>query len=337
MKRHKQLFEEVASFRNLLNAARVAYRGKRDRHAVAIFYFNLEHEVILLREELLAGTYQPRPYTLFEVREPKVRKICSSHFRDRVVHHAICDVLEPILDRRLIFDTYACRTGKGSHRAIDRCQAFARKYDYFLKCDIRKYFDSIDHVILKRLLRRIVGDQRLSLLMETIVDHAVPGGVPGKGVPIGNLTSQHFANLYLGEFDHYLKERLRLKGYLRYMDDFICFSNDKAELHQLLATIRVFVAKTLRLELKEEITRIAPVSEGVPFLGFRIFRKLRRLQRPNLIRLRQNVRRKETAYQNGHISEADLFMSIQSMIAHISHADTLALKRREFERSLSLA
>jgi RNA-directed DNA polymerase len=337
MRRYKNLFEEVASFRNLLSAAKRAYRGKRDRQSVAAFYFNLEHEVIGLREELLAGSYRPRPYNIFEIREPKIRKICSSHFRDRVVHHAICDVLEPIFDRRLIFDTYACRTGKGSHRAMDRCQRFARRYDYFLKCDIRKYFDSIDHAALKALLRRIVGDFPLLDLIERVIDHSVPGSPPGKGVPIGNLTSQHFANLYLGELDHFLKERRRLKGYLRYMDDFICFSNDKAELQMLLGEIREYAKKTLHLELKEEVTRIAPVSEGIPFLGFRIFRNLKRLQRPNLMRLRKNIRRKEVAYRSGKINETDLFMSVQSMIAHISHADTLALKRREFERSLHLA
>jgi RNA-directed DNA polymerase len=257
-----------------------------------------------------------------------------------VVHHAVCGVLEPLFERRLIFDTYACRPGKGSHRAVDRCQEFARRYRYFLKCDIRKYFESIDHGVLGRLLERILGiraDPRLVSLLGRIVAHSVPGAPHGKGVPIGNLTSQHFANLYLGELDHFLKERLRIKGYLRYMDDFICFSDDKAALGALLPQIRCFIGEHLRLTLKEEVTRLAPVSEGVPFLGFRIFPNLRRLQRPNLIRLRKNIRRKEDAYRLGQISGDELYRSVQSMIAHVSHADALALRRREIERSLQLA
>jgi len=273
----------------------------------------------------------------FEVREPKIRKICSSNFRDRVVHHAICNLLEPILERRLIFDTYACRTGKGAHSAMTRAQAFCGRYHYFLKCDIRKYFESIDHDVLKKILRRHIKDARLISLIDKIVDHQAPGTIPGKSMPIGNLTSQHFANSYLSELDHYLKEKKQLHGYVRYMDDFISFSDSKEVLHALLVDIRKFVSRELKLELKESVTRIAPTTEGVPFLGFRIFKNLIRLQRPNLIRLRKNFKRREKQFLNGELDQKKFTNSMRSMFAHISYGDTLALRRKEFIESKSLA
>ena len=337
MKRYGNFFDQLVSFENLLLASKKALRGKKDRHTVSSFYFNLENELITLKEELATDAYRPRDFRVFEVREPKIRKICSSDFRDRVVHHAICNYLEPVFERRLIYDTYACREGKGSHRALRRCQEFARRGRYYLKCDITKFFDSIDHLVLKRLLQRIVKDRRLLALMERIIDHVVPGDPPGKGLPIGNLTSQHFANMYLGELDHLLKERLRVKGYLRYMGDFICFADDKAELHRLLDEIRRFCRDVLKLELKDKVVRIAPVTEGVPFLGFRIYPNLIRIQRENLIRFRRKLKKKEIAYQEGRLTQAELIESASSMIAHISHANATALRRKEAEKSLNLA
>lgn len=337
MKRYGHLFEEVVSFENLYGAALKACRGKKEKASVASFYFHLENEIILLQEELLSGSYRPQAYRQFEIREPKVREICSSVFRDRVVHHAICNVMEPIFEKRLIQGTYACREEKGAHLAIKRLQGFSRQKPYFLKCDIRKYFQSIDHQLLKDLLRRVVKDKRLLSLMDLITDHEVPGNESGKGIPIGNLTSQHFANFYLGELDHFLKERHRLKTYVRYMDDFICLGNDKRSLHILLQEIRAFVQSRLRLSLKEKVTRIAPVSEGIPFLGFRVFPQFIRLQRPNLMRLRKKVKLREWQFSKGFIGEEDLIRSVRSMVAHVSHANSTQLRRKEFEGSLSLA
>jgi len=337
MKRFGNLYSQVVNYENLILATHKALRGKKAKAKVASFYFNFENEVIQLEQELNDGTYYPSSYHLFEIREPKVRQICSSDFRDRVVHHAICNIIEPFFERRLIFDTYACRNEKGAHAALKRAQQFSRSHRYFLKCDIRKYFQSIDHPVLKHMLRGIVKDSKLINLLDLIIDHAVPGNAPGKGIPIGNLTSQHFANFYLGELDHFLKERSRLKGYVRYMDDFICFSDSKNFLHDLLATIREFVEQKLKLRLKDEIIRIAPVSEGVPFLGFRVFPNLIRLQRPNLIRFRKKIRNLERHFQIGLISESDLASSVKSMIAHITHANSGMMRRKEFESSLNLA
>jgi hypothetical protein len=175
-------------------------------------------------------------------------------------------------------DTYACRPDKGTHAAIARTQHIARRHRCFLKCDVRKFFAGVDHDILRTLLERIFKGRPLFDLLGRIIAHGPPGAQPGKGLPIGNLASQHFANLYLGELDHHLKERKRVKGYLRYMDDLLLFANDKARLHRLLAAIRRFLLERLNLFFKENTTLVAPVGEGIPFLGFRVYPGVRRAE-----------------------------------------------------------
>ncbi len=334
MKRHGGLFDRIPQFDNLLQAARRAARGKRDRPTVARFEFHLEPELLALKDDLQTLAYQPGVFFTFEVRDPKRRRICAAPFRDRVVHHAICNVLNPIFESRLIADTYACRKGKGSHAAMRRAQHFSRRYPYVLKWDIRKYFENIDHHALQTLMARLFKEPRLLTLLSRIIHHAPPQSLPGKGVPIGNLTSQHFANLYLGELDHFLKERLRIKGYLRYMDDGLLFAEDKPTLYLWLAEIRQFLRERLQLELKEEVTRVAPVSDGIPFLGFRIYPGVIRLDHRSLHRFRRRVRGWETAYWKGTVSMEELAPSVASLYAHVAHADTLHLRRRTAAKSL---
>ena len=337
MKRVGYLFEKVTTFENLLLASKNAISGKKDKRAVASFYFHLENEILSLQAELNSGLYHPRPFTQFEVREPKVRKICSSDFRDRVVHHAVCNLMEPVFERKSIFDSYACRENKGAHLAVKRCQTFTRKYRYFLKCDIRKFFESIDHETLKSMLSRNFKDERFLSLLNVIINHQVEGNPPGRGLPIGNLTSQHFANFYLGALDHFLKDKLRVPGYIRYMDDFISFSNDKSFLKDLLPKIEQFIGKNLGLELKEKATLIAPVSEGVPFLGFRTFPGVIRIQRQNLIRMRRKIRKKEKLYLQGKLSEKSLVQSVHSIVGHVAHVNSVNVRRDIFAESLKMA
>ena len=334
MKRHHGLFANITTFRNLLSATDKAALGKRDKPAVAKFLYYLEPELFRLEDELNAGTYQPGDYFVFDIRDPKPRRICAAPFRDRVVHHAVCNVLEPIFEKRLIFDSYACRTGKGTHAAIQRAQHFARRYPYFLKCDIRKYFESIDHAVMKALLRRMLKDRAVLKLLDTVIDHAPPYTEPGKGLPIGNLTSQHFANLYLGELDHFLKERLRIKGYIRYMDDLLLFGHDKIALHLAFADLREFVQDRLQLQIKDKSVMLSPVSEGIPFLGFRVFPRLVRLNQKTLRRFRRKFRGNEKAYLSGHMDMEHLSTATGALFAHISQADTLHLRRKLIERSL---
>lgn len=337
MKRIGHLFEKIVTFENLIRAAKRAARGKKSKNSVARYIIDLEKDVIKLQEEFVTETYQPRPYNQFMIYEPKERNICSSDFTDRVAHHAICGIIEPIFERRLIHDSYACRVGKGTHSAIKRCQEFSRQYRHFLKCDISKYFESIDHILLKNLLARIFKDEKLLRLLGKIIDHSVPGSVAGKGVPIGNLTSQHFANLYLGELDHFIKEVLRVPGYIRYMDDFILFHNSKDALRAAHQQIEAFIDSKLALKLKEKATTLAPVTQGISFLGFRVFRGLIRVQRKNLVRLRRSIKRREKQFIEGKISEEHLVLSMNSLIEHISQADSTSLLRKEVLNSLEMA
>lgn len=324
------MFEKVCAFDNLLKAAGRAMQGKLDAPAAARFHFNLEKEVIDLQRVLLAGAYRPRPYRCFYIHEPKRRYICAADFRDRVVHHALCNLLEPVFERRFIHDSYACRRGKGTHRAVRRVRAFARKRRFFLKTDIRKCFASIDHAVLKRMLRRQFKDARLLTLMDVIIDHPVPGHPPGKGLAIGNLTSQWWANFYLDALDHFVKDETGMKWYARYMDDMVLMTDDKADLHHAKARMAAFLSERLLLEFKEKGTHVAPVIQGIPFLGFRIFPGLVRLKHANRTRFIRQFREKEAAFHAGHMDEDALIRSVVSMIGHLEHADTRRFRRKLF-------
>ncbi|MDP6775698.1 MAG: reverse transcriptase/maturase family protein [Candidatus Latescibacteria bacterium] len=327
MKRYGHLFERIVTFDNLLKAAKKALRGKRDRAAVAQFYFSLEPELLLLEQELLTGAYVPRPYRSFMVYEPKPRRICAADIRDRVVHHAICSVLDPVFEAFSVYDSYACRKDKGTHRAIRRAQSFARKTGYFLKLDVEKFFDSVDHQCLKHLLKRKFKDGKLLGLLERIIDHPIPDGVPGKGLPIGNLTSQHFANFYLGYLDHYAKDEMGIGFYIRYMDDVLVFADDKESLHMHLASIRHFLGERLLLTLKDRSTMVAPVTQGIPFLGLQVFRGTLRLQRGARTRFRRKLKRRERDYVEGRIDERALLQSVHSLVGHVRQADTYGLRK----------
>jgi RNA-directed DNA polymerase len=331
LKRYGNLFDKVVSFDNLLLASKKAFRGKKDNTRVARFYFDMEKELLYIQKELQNRTYTPRPLRTFRIREPKIREIAASDFRDRVVHHAICNVIEPIFERSFIHYSYACRPGKGTHRAVRQAQLYSRKYHYYLKCDIKKYFASIDRTILKDILARKFKDHDLLWLMDTIIDSS-DTEQSDKGIPIGSLTSQHFANLYLDRFDHYIKDSLRIKGYLRYMDDFILFSNKKAELHILHSGIGTFLKHELDLELKVKATKLAPVTEGVPFLGFRIFPNLIRLRHENKKRAMDTLRSGSAAFKAGKINEDKYSRSLMSITEHLKIGNTYNLRQDVFNR-----
>ncbi|MCZ0931660.1 MAG: reverse transcriptase/maturase family protein [Oligoflexia bacterium] len=332
MKRHSNLFDKIIETQNLYLSAKKAFRGKKLKPTVAPFYFNLENEILDIQRSLKEGSYQPLPYKLFKIYEPKERNICFAEFKDRVAHHAIMNVLEPVFERRLISGAYACRVGKGTYKALKKSQSLVRKYNYYLKADIRKCFESIDHYLLKILMRKIFKDKKLLSLLDVIISHQPPYTETGKGLPIGNLTSQHFANVYLGELDLFVKHKLKAKGYIRYMDDFILFSNDKNQLNVFLKRVRAFLSEKLQLELKEKATRISPVSEGLVFLGYRVFRGLVRLQRARLVRFRRKMAKLEKKHIKGKIREEDLINSMRSVIAHVSHGNTRNVRNKVFLR-----
>jgi len=235
MHRHKHLFDQVCSLENMHAAAIETLRGKRSKRAGAAFLCRIENEIIDLCEEIGSGTYSHGGYNYFTITDPKERLVAAAGFRDRVVHHAIVRVIEPIFEKRFIEDSFACRRGKGTHAAMRRALHFTRRYHYALKCDVAKYFASVDHATLVGQLERVIGDERVLGLIRNVLESHSDGvrrewksGVGlfdvtehPVGIPIGNLTSQFFANVYLNPLDHFIKHVLRVRGYVRYMDDFI--------------------------------------------------------------------------------------------------------------------
>ena len=212
------------------------------------------------------------PYRPFKVYDPKERTISVAPFYDRVAHHALMNVCEPVFERYAIFDTYACRTGKGSHAAVRRARHFARRFPWFLKLDITRYYANIDHCLMPAALVRLFKDPVLLRTFEHLLNSFSGPVRPGAGIPVGNLTSQHFANHFLGALDHWVKEDLHVPGYVRYMDDFVLWARHKAELVATLREVRGFVRDRLNLEIRDDVL-LNRSDRGLPFLGYRVFPK----------------------------------------------------------------
>lgn len=306
MKSHGQLWARIASEENLREAWVRVRRGHAGSEAIQEFAANLDEHLACLRADLLTGTYRPGAYRQFRVKDPKPRTISCAPVRDRVVHHALCGVITPLLEKSFTEDSYACREGKGTHTACRRARELARRHGWYCKLDVRKYFDSVDHARLLAVILPKFREQEVRALIEAIVRHPVPGLPEGRGLPIGNLTSQWFANTFLSELDHYLKETMRMPGYIRYMDDFAIFAESKAECWKAHDAVARWLAEERGLELKAEATVIAPVSEGVPFLGLRIWPTCWRLKRERFLRTRRKFARRVRACEAGLIDEARL-------------------------------
>ncbi len=291
MKAHSNIFENAFTFENLLAAYMRARRGKQGRHEIANFGWRQEAKLLVLRQELLSGTYTHGAYRHFIVSDSKRREISAAPFRDRVVHHAVVAALEPLFERGFIYDTYACRVEKGTHAALARFERFARVSRYVLSMDISKYFASIDHAILFSLLKRKIRDARMLELCRLII--ASTEASPGRGIPIGNLTSQLFANIYLNEFDQYAKHTLRLSHYIRYMDDIAVLSDDKKELHEVKDAAAVFMREHLGLVLHPRKVQVMPLATGVDFLGYRIYPYHRLLRKSTVMRFVARLKREK--------------------------------------------
>lgn len=341
MKRRGQFFQKVCDFDNLHLAARKAQKRKRFKPDVARFNLNLEAELLRMQRELLEGLWCPAGYREFTVYEPKRRLISAAPYRDRVVHHALCNLIEPIFEPGFIHDSYANRLSKGTHRAIARCTQFARKNRYVLKADIRKYFPSIDHGILLALLHRKIKDPDILAMIEKIIASAAESDealvyYPGddlltplqrrRGIPIGNLTSQFFANVYLNGMDHFIKRELKCRAYVRYCDDFLLFHTDRVALADMKAEIEEHLAG-LRLSLHHHKTQIFPVSQGTPFLGFTVFTDHRKLNRDGIRRFKRRLRWMQKAYAHRLMTMEEVQMRIQSWINHTAFGDTYGLRR----------
>ncbi|MGK7950765.1 MAG: reverse transcriptase domain-containing protein [Xenococcaceae cyanobacterium] len=346
MKRYGNLWQEIISFENILLAARKAQKGKRFRPNVLAFNDNLEQELHQLHTELSAKTYCPGKYKTFEIIDPKPRIISAAPYRDRVVHHALCNIIVPIIERTFIDDSYANRLGYGTHRALRKFTKFARSSKYILQCDIRKYFPSIDREILKQIIRRKIKCQDTLWLIDTIIDNSNPQKpvieyFPGdnlltpvqrqKGLPIGNLTSQFFANVYLNSFDHFVKEKLRVKKYLRYVDDFALFSDDCEFLAQARWAIEDYLTD-LRLKIHPVKSQLLETRHGANFVGFRILRDRVRVRSDNLRRARIRIKQLQTDHARGEVSWQKVVQRLQSWSAHLQHGDTYRLRQDIFSQ-----
>jgi len=338
------LYEQLCSFEHLYNAFLRARKGKRRQEEIAAFERNLEPELFKIQEELLGQIYKPGGYYSFYRTEAKRRLISAAPFRDRVVHHALVGVMEPIIERLFIFDSFANRKGKGTHRALDRCTYSLRRNAYSLQCDVRQFFPSIDHCILKSMLAKVIPDEKVLWLAGQIIDTGV--GVldeeydmqwfPGddllsanrpRGLPIGNLTSQFWANVYLNALDQFVKRQLKCRCYIRYVDDFLLFSDDKAALHAWKQAIIEFLA-TMRLTIHEEAVPVRPASEGLPFLGFIVYPDHRRLKPARGYEFRRKFWQKLEAYSSGKLEREKVTLSVQGWVAHAAHGNTWGLRKK---------
>lgn len=325
-------YNAVCDFNNLCAAHVRARRGKMHKREAIEFELSLSQNLARLREELMRQTYGIAGYTHFVVTDPKRRDVYALHYRDRVVQHALCDeVLAPVLEPRLIYDNAASRKGKGTHFALDRLSGFLRDFHrahgtggYILKFDVRSYYRSIDHAILKRLFDEyFYYDPRVRWLIGRIIDSFADA--PGKGIPLGNQASSWFAISYLDGLDRLVKERQRLKRYSRYMDDGVVIHEDRDYLRQCLAQMRDYLRDDRALEFNQK-TQIVPLAQGVDYLGFHLYvtdtgKVVRRLRASNKRRMKAKLKRYRHAYREGKIGCEEVGRSVRSYMAHLDQGD----------------
>lgn len=339
------LFEGIANFRALYEAAQRAVRGKRTKPGAAAFMANIDRALLGLEGALRDGSWRPGRYVTFRIEDPKPRWISAAPFRDRVVHHALCAVVGPIFERGFIDDSYANRKGYGTHRAIARYEHYRDRHARVLRCDIYRYFPSIDHAILKRDFRRRIACERTLALLDTIVDGSNPQEpvnlyFPGddllsplerrRGLPIGNLTSQFFANVYLDPLDHFAKEILRAP-YVRYVDDFALFDDDPDVLANWRARIEAFLIGR-RLVVHPTKTRTIDAKVPAGFLGFVLQEHgLRRLPEENVRRFRNRLRGLRDRWRAHSVDKRMVEARVEAWIAHARHAHTWRLRQAIFE------
>ena len=344
MKTYKNLYEDLTSFRNLFLAYKKARKGKTRKSYVLEFESNLIENLLNLKFELENKTYSPKPLENFVLRDPKTRKISKSNFRDRIVHHAICNIIEPIFGKTFIYDSCANRIRKGNLFALKRFDKFKRKVTkngktkgifnknqvkgYCLKADIKHYFEEVDHNALLGILERRIKDKKVVWLIGKVIANSPSGNRGGgrtkiKGMPLGNLTSQFFANVYLNELDKFVKHRLRAKYYIRYVDDFVILHSSKAQLQKWKKEIDNFLRETLKIELHPDKSRIIPLSKGIDFVGFRNFYYFKLLRKRNKKKILFKIKK----YKEGEMPKEKILECFQGWNAYAKWANTLKLRR----------
>lgn len=327
-----KLFEEMISAERLFDAWNQFQKGKRQRADVLAYVRHLEKNIFRLSRDLKALLYKHSPYGSFFIQDPKVRHIRKACVQDRLVHQAVYSVLTPIFEPRFIHDLYSSRLGKGTHAGVNALARMTRKVSknytqacWALKCDVRKFYDSVDHKRLTEFLARIIKDDAAMWLLKTIIESFHCEGTPGKGVPIGNLTSQVFTNIYLNELDQFIKHTLRIKHYARFADDFVLLAERKEDLEAVLPRIQAFLMDHLKLELHPKKIILKPLQQGVDFLGYVTLPHHRAIRTTTKRRMLRKISKRHGAYFNGEISDDSLNQTVQSYLGMLTHADCYRL------------
>ena len=332
MKIYRDIFEKIVSPENLFLAWDAFKKDKGKKGDVQAFELELEQNIFQLHRELRACTYKHHNYSSFFIRDPKQRHIHKAEVRDRILHHAIFTVINPIFEEIFISNSFSCRVGKGTHRGVVALEKMIRKESknyskscYILKCDISKFFDSVDHQVLLGILKKRIKDEKVIWLLKEIISsfYSERSDVFNtRGVPIGNLTSQIFANVYMNEFDQFIKQELKIKYYARYTDDFVIVSNNARYLQDVLISIRIFLKNRLGLELHPKKVTIKKYSQGVDFLGYISFPHYRLVRTKTQRRIFKKLRKRVLEYKTGMIDRKSLDQCFQSYLGVLSHANT---------------
>lgn len=328
----KITYEKIYNMSNLLLAWRKARKGKTKKKYVKEFEKDTLGNLFKLHSELKNQTYQPKPLITFILRDPKTRKISKADFRDRVVHHALFRIIESSFDKNFIYDSCANRKGKGNLFALREFERFIKKVTknfhseaFCLKADIKHYFQEVDHEILISLLKRKIDDECVMTLIKKILENGKE--IEGKGMPLGNLTSQFFANVYLNKLDKFVKHKLKARFYIRYVDDFVILHKSKEQLEIWKRKIREFLNGELKLALHRDKSKIIFIPRGVDFVGFRIFYHFKLLRKRNI----KNMKRKIQQFINREISEEKILESFQGWNAYARWANSYNLRKQIFQ------
>lgn len=331
MKTYKNLWKQLISCENLEIAFRKARKGKTKKAYVKDFEGSLKENLLLLSSELALQTYKPRPLKTIIIKDPKTRKISKAEFRDRVIHHTLCNIIEPIFDKSFIHDSYANRKGKGALKALQRFDCFKRKVSrnnkrlmFVLKADIKRYFESVDQKILLEMIEKKIKDSAVLWLIKKILDNHGKNGI---GMPLGNLTSQFFANVYLNKLDWFVKQKLNAKYYMRYVDDFVILHHNKEALESYKEKIQEFL-KGLKLELHEGKSKIKALSKGVGFLGFRVFYYHKLLKKSNAHRSMKRLIALKRLFDKGDINYDSAYARVEGWLAYAKIGNTYKLRNK---------
>jgi retron-type reverse transcriptase len=347
MKVYSNLFNKIISPENLFAAWDEFRSDKWKKPGVMRFERHLEENIFALHRELKAKTYRHGSYRSFYIRDPKQRHIHKAIVRDRILHHAIFSIINPLFEPTFISRSFSCRVDYGTHRGVAALEGMARKMSrngthdcFILKCDVRKFFDSVDHAILLEIMEKRIKDEGVIWLLKEIIKSypATPvrererRPLQRKGIPIGNLTSQLFANVYMNEFDQFMKHTMKVKNYVRYTDDFAIVADDRTYLEDLLPHIRDFLARELTLELHPKKITIRPFPQGMDFLGHILFPKYRLIRTKTEHRMFRNLKRRFSAYEARQITKTTFEQSLQSYLGTLSHANTYDMREELLNR-----